>query len=166
MVHRLLASAGLTAIALLTAGPAHADEPTAAKPVVLRFATLAPEGSAWLKLFHQFQHKVEERTQKRVAFHFYTGGIQGDERDVLRKMKLGSLHGAALTTIGLSAIDPEVRTVEMAETYQQLDALRTELAPVLQKRIEERGYVLLGWGDVGPVRFFSTVPIKDRKSVV
>jgi len=129
--------------------------------VILKIATLAPEGSSWMKLFRQLQTRVEQRTQGRVTFKFYTGGVQGDEHDVIRKMRLGQLSCAAITGIGLAMIDPEVRALEAARTYEELDHARDRLGELLRKKFDERGYKLMGWGDVGPVHIFSQRPIRS-----
>jgi TRAP-type C4-dicarboxylate transport system substrate-binding protein len=146
------------ALALLALSLALA--PAASAETTIKIATLAPEGSSWMKLFHEWQKAVEARTAGRVKVKFYAGGVQGDERDVLRKIKLGQLHGAAVTAIGLASIDPEVRALEVARTYEELDYARAGLRDLLAKKFEEKGFVLLGWGDVGPVHVFSNRPIK------
>src|SRR5262245_23031855 len=84
----------------------------------IKIATLAPEGSSWMKLFHEWRKAVEARTEGRVKIKFYAGGVQGDEKDVLRKIKLGQLAGAAVTGIGLSNVAPEVRSLELARSYE------------------------------------------------
>ena len=133
----------------------------AATVVILKIATLAPEGSSWMKLFHQWQGRVETRSEGRVKVKFYAGGVQGDEPEVIRKMRLGQLSGAAITGIGLSKIDPQVRALEAARTYEELDHMRDRLGDMLKKKFDEKGFILLGWGDVGPVHVFSQVPIKS-----
>jgi TRAP-type C4-dicarboxylate transport system substrate-binding protein len=144
--------------ALFVAAPVHAD-------TILKIATLAPEGSSWMKLFHEYGKSVEERTSGRVKIKFYAGGVQGDEKDCLRKIKLGQLSGAAITGIGLGSVAPEVRVLELARTYEELDALRAALSDTLKKKFEEHGYVLGGWGDVGPVMLFSNRPIKSLADI-
>jgi TRAP-type C4-dicarboxylate transport system substrate-binding protein len=148
---RILLAAALT---FLVATPASAQ-------TVLKIATLAPEGSTWMKLSHQWADAVEKRTEGRIKVKFYSGGVQGDERDVLRKIKLGQLHGAAITGIGLAAINPEVRALEIARNYDELDALRKELGDTLRKKFEEKGYLLAAWGDVGPIHLYSKTPVKS-----
>src|SRR6516164_7237253 len=111
--------------------------------VVLKVATLAPEGTPWMKLFRQLQERVEQRTERRITFKFYSGGVQGDERDVIRKMRAGQLSGAAITGIGLAMIDPEVRALEGARTYPELDHARERLDPLLRKKFDEKGYLLM-----------------------
>lgn len=133
--------------------------------VVIKIATLAPEGSAWMNQFRQLQQRVEQRTDKRITFKFYAGAVQGDERDVIRKMKLGQLSGAAITGIGLSMIAPEVRALEAARTYEELDHVRARLDALLKKKFEDKGYVLMGWGDVGPVHVFSQRPIRSLEDL-
>ena len=76
---------------LLLGGTADAKKP---KPkVLLKVATLAPDGSTWMNLMREMDERVREATGNEVGFKFYAGGVQGDERLVLRKMRTGQLHG-------------------------------------------------------------------------
>ncbi|MGZ3428834.1 MAG: TRAP transporter substrate-binding protein DctP, partial [Polyangia bacterium] len=133
--------------------------------LVVKIATLAPEGSAWMNLFHKWQARVEQRSEGRIKVKFYAGGVQGDERDVIRKMRAGQLSGAAITGIGLAMINPEVRALEAARTYPELDHARERLNPMLHKKFDEKGYLLMGWGDVGPVHIFSQRPIRSLEDL-
>lgn len=151
-------------LALLLLGSLSLARPAAAQTVI-KIATLAPEGSSWMKLFHAWQAKVETRTEGRIKIKFYAGGMMGDERDVLRKIRLGQISGAAITAIGLSAIAPEVRALEIARTYEELDALRAALSDTLKKKFEEKGFLLASWGDVGPVHLFSNKPVKSMEDM-
>jgi TRAP-type transport system periplasmic protein len=131
----------------------------------LKIATLAPEGSAWMVAFHEWAKNVEEHTGGKVKVKFFAGGTAGDERDAVRKMRLGQLNGAAVTAIGLGLINPEVRVLElplMINSYDELDFVRNKLDADLRKKFEDKGYVLLAWGDVGPVHIFSNQPIKSK----
>src|SRR3954467_4279724 len=131
----------------------------------LKIATLAPEGSAWMVAFHEWAKNVEEHTSGKVKVKFFAGGTAGDERDAVRKMRLGQLNGAAVTAIGLGLINSEVRVLELPmliNSYDELDFVRNKLDADLRKKFEEKGYVLLAWGDVGPVHIFSNQPIKGK----
>ncbi len=132
----------------------------ASAQTVLKIATLAPEGSSWAKLFNEWQRNVETRTAGRVKIKLYAGGIKGDERDFLRKIRLGELHGAAVTAIGLQSISPEIRVLDVARTYDELDHARKLLGADIQKKFEDKGFLLLGWGDVGPIHIFSKHEVK------
>jgi TRAP-type C4-dicarboxylate transport system substrate-binding protein len=137
----------------------------ASAQTTLKVATLAPDGSSWMKLFREFGANIEKRTEGRVKVKFYPGGVQGDERDVLRKMKLGQLAGAAITGIGLSMIHPAVRVLELARSYEELDALRSAFGEQLKKQVADKGYVLVNWGDVGPIHIFANRPVKGLEDL-
>ena len=126
----------------------------------LKIATLAPEGSAWMVSFHEWAKNVEEHTGGKIKIKFFAGGTAGDERDAVRKMRLGQLNGAAVTAIGLGLINSEVRVLELPmliNTYDELDFVRNKLDAELRKKFDDKGYVLLAWGDVGPVHIFSNI---------
>jgi TRAP-type C4-dicarboxylate transport system substrate-binding protein len=133
--------------------------------VILKIASLAPEGSSWLKLFHEWQRNVETRSEGRLHIKLYPGGTQGDENDMLRKVRGSALAGAAITAIGLSAITPEVRVLEVCRDYAELDHAREKLDPLLRRAFEKHGFVLVGWGDVGPVHLFSKVPVRSLEDL-
>jgi TRAP-type transport system periplasmic protein len=156
----LLASVlGTLGLALGLGGVARAQEH------VLKIATLAPEGSSWMNLFHQWGKQVEANSGGKIKVKFYAGGVAGDERDAVRKMRLGQINGAAVTSIGLGLIQPEVRVLELpmlVNTYEEMDFIRNTMDAELRKKFEEKGYVLLNWGDVGPIHIFSNIPLKSK----
>src|SRR6187402_2657696 len=94
-------SKSLFAVGLLAA---LALAPAPAQAVEVKIASLAPEGSAWAKILQEGGKKIGERTAGRVTVKFFFSGSQGDERDVVRKMKLGQIDGSALTAVGLGLI--------------------------------------------------------------
>jgi TRAP-type C4-dicarboxylate transport system substrate-binding protein len=143
---------------VLLAGAARAE-------VTLKIATLAPEGSSWMKLFGDWKAAVDKRTAGQVKVKFYAGGVAGDERDVVRKMRLGQMSGAAITAVGLGVIQPDVRVLEIPFLFKdesELDLVRTALDGEFRKKFEDQGYHFLAWGDVGPVRLFTNTPLRDR----
>src|SRR6476661_3673657 len=80
-------------------------------------------------------------------------------------MRLGQLNGAAVTAIGLGLINSEVRVLELPmliDNYGELDYVRNKLDSDLRKKFEDKGYVLLAWGDVGPIHIFSNIPLKSK----
>lgn len=147
----------------LAAGNAAAEKQP--KPAVeVKIATLAPDGSTWMKTMHRIDDDVRAKTGNRVGFKFYPGGVQGDEKDVIRKMRVGQVHGAAFTGFGLGAIVPEVRVLElpfMFESLDELDYVRGETDAYYRDLFDQQGYALLGWTDVGFVYLFSQVPVKS-----
>ena len=134
----------------------------AADPVELRIATLAPDGSTWMKLLQKGADQISDKTSKNVVEKWYPGGVQGDERDFVRKMNLGQLDGAAITSIGLSKIDEHIRVLElpmMFDSIDELDYVAQKMWPHFQKRFLSEGWVLADRGDVGWTYFLSKDPI-------
>lgn len=136
--------------------------PCAEKSLVIKIATLAPEGSSWMKTFHSLNKEVMEKTEKKVQFKIYPGGVLGDEMDMLRKLKIGQLQGVALTSAGLSALFKEMDVLQVPflfQTYEEVDAILKKMDSSFRKGFEDNGYVLLGWSEAGFVYLMSTVPI-------
>ncbi|MFO0693642.1 MAG: TRAP transporter substrate-binding protein DctP [Polyangiales bacterium] len=130
----------------------------AQETVTLRLATLAPNGSSWMRVFNAWNNTLKQRTNNRLQCQFFSGGAAGDERDVIRKMRQGQLDGGAMTSIGLGQIVRPVLVLQvpgLVRTYQQMEQVRTQLAPQFEREFETAGYKLLGWGDAGEVRLFS-----------
>jgi TRAP-type C4-dicarboxylate transport system substrate-binding protein len=128
---------------------------------VIKMGTLAPDGSPW----HQALQSMGERWRKisagQVKLVIYPGGVLGDEPDMVNKMRIGQIQAAGLSGAGLSGIEPGVMALQipmMFDSYEELDYVRERVAPRLEKMIEARGYVVLNWGDVGWVHFFTTRP--------
>ena len=146
----------LAALLWLPLGTAHADA------FVLKFATLAPEGSAWMNIIDAWSKQVEQESGGRLKFKLYPGGVAGDEPDVLRKIRFGQLHGAAITGHGIGLVYSPARVLEMPflfETYDEIDYVREQLIPEFRPEFEKNGFQLLSWIEVGCVRLFSTEPI-------
>jgi TRAP-type C4-dicarboxylate transport system substrate-binding protein len=136
----------------------------AEKSIIIKLATLAPEGSPWMKTFNTLNAEVMKKTENRVQFRIYPGGILGDEKDVLRKMKIGQIQGAALTAGGLSAIFKEVDALQvpfLLNNYEEADFILNKMDAFFRKGFEENGFVLLGWSEAGFLYLMSTLPISS-----
>ena len=134
----------------------------AEKSTIIKLATLAPEGSSWTKTFNTLNTEVMKKTENRVQFRIYPGGVLGDEKDMLRKMKIGQIQGAALTSGGLSALFREINVLQIPfffQKYEEVDAILNRMDSFFKKGFEDNGYVLLGWSEGGFVYLMSTIPI-------
>ena len=132
------------------------------QPLEIKLATLAPEGSSWMKTFESINAEVNKKTSAEVGFKFYPGGVMGDEKDMLRKMQIGQIQGAALTSAGLSAIFGEMDVFQIPflfQSYNEVDFVIKEMDGFFREGLEKHGYVLLGWSEGGFVRLMSTKPI-------
>ena len=130
---------------------------------VVKLATLVPEGSVWDKALRDMGTDWSTATQGRVSLRVYPGGVAGDEPDVVRKMRIGQLQAAAITTAGLASIDPSFNIFNVPmffNSYPELYATLAKLEPTLKQRLDEKGFVLLSWGHGGWVYFFTKQPVE------
>jgi TRAP-type C4-dicarboxylate transport system substrate-binding protein len=146
------------ALALATARPARADN------IEVRIATLAPSGSPWMEVLDKAASETKDKTAGRVTLKYFEGGQQGDERDFVRKIKLGQLDGAAVTAVGLSMIDESIRVLELPMMFQsaeELDYVADKLWPYFQKKFEKKGFKLNDRGEVGWIYFLSKAKVEQ-----
>ena len=129
----------------------------------LKFATLAPKGSTWMNNFEAMGKELRAKTDGELRLRIYPNGVQGDELDVIRKMRAGLLHTGAMTATGLGEIQKEVLIFQLPrlfKTYEELDYVRDYLREDLDKAFKDAGYILLGMGDIGYYYLFSNQPIR------
>lgn len=139
---------------LLTALPLSAQ--------TIKFGTLAPEGSPWYNIIRDMAEVWKEATKGKIHFRIYPGGIAGDDPDMVRKMRIGQLHAAALTSTGLSQIAPEIQALQMPmmlASYEELDYVMDRISLRLEGILESKGFKVLHWGDAGWVHFFAQKPV-------
>lgn len=146
----------LLAVALAAPGAARSA------PMVVKMATLAPEGSSWYRVLQEMGEEWRKASGGAVTLRIYPGGVAGDEDAVIRKMRIGQIQAAAITGIGLAYLEPSFYALHipmMYESDEEFDFVRDRYAPVLERKLEEKGFVVLNWGDAGWVRFFSKTPV-------
>ncbi len=135
----------------------------AEKAVRINLGTLAPRGSS----YHQSLQAMAERWKQipggGVRLVIYPDGTQGGETDMVRLMRVGSLHAGLLTAVGLADIEPGVTGLQtmpmMFRNFDEFEFVNDKLRPILEKRLAEKGFVVLFWVDAGWVRYFSKEPM-------
>lgn len=135
---------------------------------VLRIATFASDRSPWVKNMKSMAREVERESGGRLKILLYPGGVAGGDLEVLRKMEEGVLDGAGLTGMGLGEICPEIRVLEspfLFSSYEQVDAATRELSPRFEKKLEEKGFVLLGWTHQGFVHILSQKRLESPRDL-
>ncbi len=126
---------------------------------VLKFGSLAPSSSPWAQVLRVWQRAVNERSHGELRLQFYWNGTQGDESDMIGKVKAGQLDGAAVSAIGLGRIHKPILALMMPGlfgSWNALDKARASLRPEFQQAaLRDKGLLIAGWGDVGRVHMFS-----------
>ncbi|HVE12832.1 MAG TPA: TRAP transporter substrate-binding protein DctP [Elusimicrobiota bacterium] len=141
--------------AVLLAAPARAE--------LIKFATLAPEGTDAAKIMQAIDAELRAKTSGQLGFKFYLGGRQGDEKDMVRKIRLGQLQAGGFTGVGLGEIAPEVRVMDAPWLFRNSDEVDHVLKTFdadFRKDFENKGFVLLGWTEIGFIYVFTNTPVK------
>ncbi len=135
---------------------------TAQAETKIRLATLAPKDTSFHKSLMTMGEKWREATGGSVTLTIYTDGTMGGESDMVRRMRVGQLQAAMLTVNGLMQIEESVSSVQnmpmMFRSLDEVDFVREKLRAALEKKLLDKGFVVLFWGDAGWVRFFSRQP--------
>jgi TRAP-type C4-dicarboxylate transport system substrate-binding protein len=131
----------------------------------LKMVTLAPAGSQWAKEFQAWTDDALEESDCQVNLKWYwNGGGGGDELRMVGDLRQGQKHGAAMTAVGLGEIFKDVLIFQLPglfENWPALDAARNAEKDFFAKEFEKRGFVIVGWGDVGAAKVMSVgVPVK------
>ena len=106
---------------------------------VIKIATISPDGTLWMQEMRAGASEIKKRTQGRVVIKFYPGGVMGSDSNVLRKIRIGQLQGGAVTTGGLSGIDPDVDIYGLPYLFsslEQVDFVRQRMDESLIKGLE------------------------------
>ena len=140
-----------------------------AKPQhLLKIATLAPEGSSWVKAVRAIDEDVRRKTSGRVGLKIYPGGVQGNEKVVLRKIRIGQLHGGGFGGQGISQIFPDILALEMPflfNDYAEIEHVLAGMDEFYRAGYEAKGYVFLGWADIGFVHILSQQPVRTVEDI-
>ncbi|MBE0616659.1 MAG: TRAP transporter substrate-binding protein DctP [Proteobacteria bacterium] len=145
----------LAAALLSLAGAAHAH--------TLKIATLAPEGTAWMQELHKGAEEVAAATQGRVEIKFYPGGVMGNDKTVLRKIRAGQLQGGAFAGGSLNEVYADTAIYGMPflfRSYDEVDYVRERVDPLLQEGLEKGGMVALGISEGGFAYLLSDTAVR------
>jgi len=135
---------------------------------LIKLATLAPEGSLWMETFHKINEEITRKTDGRVRLKAYPGGVLGEDRDMLRKIRIGQIHAGGFSGMGLGSINRDIFTMEIPflfEDYGEVDYVMAKMDEYLRKGFEEKGYVILGWSEIGFVYLLSNMPVTSLKDL-
>ncbi len=148
-----LTAALLLALTVLTSPLLHAAD------LQLRVGTLAPKNSLYHRQLLEVGEAWREAQGGGAKTMVYPDGSQGGEAEMARRMRIGQLQGALLSVVGLREIEPSITALQnlplLFRSWEELDYVREKMRPAMEKKFLDKGFVVLGWGDAGWVRFFS-----------
>ncbi|MCU7946801.1 MAG: TRAP transporter substrate-binding protein DctP [Candidatus Thiodiazotropha sp. (ex Cardiolucina cf. quadrata)] len=134
----------------------------------LKIATLAPDGTTWMKEMRAAAKQIKQKTDGRVKIRFYPGGVMGNDSSVLRKIRVGQLHGGAITGGGLSEIYREAQIYTLPFQFrnlQEVDAVRQVMDSQIINGLKEKGFISFGLSEGGFAYLLSNTPVKSTDSM-
>lgn len=137
----------------------------AVNAATIKIATIAPDGTAWMREMRAAGEAIKTKTQGRVEVKFYPGGVMGDDSTVLRKIKIGQLQGGAFTGGEAAVIAKDAQVYSLPFLYrgeEEIDQIRSKLDPLLKQQFEKEGFELVGVSGGGFAYLMSTHDLKTR----
>ncbi len=155
---------------LLVVFPLLAAAAVLAAPGEIKLATLVPANMSWHKALLDMGAAWNKETQGRVTLTVYAGGTQGDESTMIRKMRPGidTLQASFLSAAGLAELDEAFNVFTMPFFFEndgEEIAVEKKLTPVLEQKLQAKGFHLLAWGTGGWVQVFSKKPLRSLADV-
>jgi TRAP-type transport system periplasmic protein len=139
-----------------------------AQAVTFKIATLSPDGSVWMEKMREGAAEIETKTNKRVSFKFYPGGVMGDDNSVLKKMRFNQLNGAAVTNGGLSTLYPDIQLYNLVlkfNSLEEIDYVRSKMDQKLIDGLDKKEISVLGFAELGMTYLMATHPIHNLAEI-
>ncbi|MBI5020036.1 MAG: TRAP transporter substrate-binding protein DctP [Ignavibacteriales bacterium] len=124
-----------------------------------------------MNVMKEYDQAIRKESGGQLGFRMYPGGVQGDEKDLLRKIRLGQLHSAGVTGNGLTTVAPVARIMDspfLFKSYDEVDNIYSLFDKDFSKSFNDNEFVNLGWAEVGFVYIFTNSPVRvtdDLKGV-
>ncbi|MEJ2622313.1 MAG: TRAP transporter substrate-binding protein DctP, partial [Candidatus Thiodiazotropha sp.] len=157
-MHRLLAILIMTFLLV----------PASHGKTTLKIATLAPDGTSWMKQMRAAAKEIHEQSEGRVKIRFYPGGVMGNDNSVLRKIRVGQLQGGAITGGGLSSIysDAQIYTLPFQfRNLEEVDAVRKVMDKQIIDGLQKKGFISFGLSEGGFAYLLSNSPVKTTDNM-
>ncbi len=136
--------------------------------ITIKMGSLFPEGTEWDRSLRKIVQEWKEITDGRVNLKIYAGGIAGSEEDMVRKMRIGQLDAAVLTSIGMNKIVSDCLVFSLPffiQNEEELDFVLKELTPIFDDDFNEKGFEVLLWSKSGWINFFSSQEVHTPEDI-
>jgi TRAP-type C4-dicarboxylate transport system substrate-binding protein len=130
----------------------------------IKIATVMPGGSAWMQAMRAASSDIKTQTDGRVVIKFYAGGVMGNDKKVLRKIRIGQLQGGVFTANGLSDRYRDILIYGLPLVFQsqaEVDYVRGIMDPVLTEGLDKAGFVSFGFAGGGFAKFMGNKPVRS-----
>jgi TRAP-type C4-dicarboxylate transport system substrate-binding protein len=133
-----------------------------------KFATIAPEGSQWMQDMRGAATEIKARTDGRVSVKLYGGGVMGNDKKVLRKIRIGQLQGGAFTSTGLAERYPDIVLYGLPLLFgsqDEVDFVRERMDALLEQGLEDSGFVSFGFAGGGFAKLMGDRPARGLEDL-
>lgn len=135
----------------------------------IKVGVLAPEGTGWAKIIKKMTTEIKDATKGAVDFKVYYNGSQGDEQDVLRKIRLGSLQGGIFTGKTLGDINGDVRAIEVPFTFSsnwgKSQKVLKAMMPAFDQKFEQNKFKNIAMFEIGQVYLVTQKKVTDLNAI-
>ncbi len=127
-------------------------------PLVIKLGSTTPAGSPWDNTLKAIAAGWMQATGGEVQMKIYPGGIAGAEQDMIRKMNFNALQGAALSSIGLMRVVPDITALAvpfLLRNEAEFAYVLEHLEPRLMEQMEDHNLKVITWASAGWSYFFT-----------
>lgn len=130
--------------------------------VTFKIATLAPDGTAWMQEMRTAAEEISKRTEGRVEFKFYPGGVMGNDKSVMRKIRVNQIQGGAVTSGALTDLYPDMDLYGLPlrfNSYEEVSYVRERMDSELKAGLAKKGLVALAITEGGFAYLMADKPL-------
>lgn len=130
----------------------------AAEAQVIKLASIAPENSPFGRVLSGLAADFQRITNGRVRLRIYHNGVQGDEQDIIRKMRIGQLQAGLFSSSGLDYVSRDFLAYSMPfliRTDGELAYVMEQTRSFMEQKLLDRGMRVLALAPAGWLRFFA-----------
>ena len=135
---------------------------------VFKISTEYPDGNTVLNELRSVGERIEAKTEGRVTFKFYPGGVMGDGTAVQRKIRIGQLHGTFIHSGALANSYKNSQALNaplLFRDFDEVDAVRAEFDTVLNQGFIDSGWHTYGLIEGGFAYAMTAVPATDMETL-
>ncbi|WP_198650498.1 TRAP transporter substrate-binding protein DctP [Saccharospirillum mangrovi] len=128
----------------------------------LKIATQYPPGSAAVSSLQALSAELAAATDGALDLKLYPSGVMGNDATVLRKIRVGQLQGALVSSSTLTLLDIPAEGISQPfqfDSLEAVDAARIEFDPTIRARLAEHGWYGFGPLDGGFAYLMSQQPV-------
>ena len=146
-------------IVLMAAGTGYTST---ADAKTFKIATVSPDGLSWMKKLRAGAKEIDAKTDGRVKFKIYPGGVQGDDYTVMRKIRIGQLQGGVMAASTLTRFYPDLQVYNLPLQFrdqQEVDYVRARMDDRIIDGLGEGGIVSFSLAETGFAYMLTQEPV-------